>query len=49
MSHGDWTTFLTRPVSLALILINLLILVGPWLLSKARMALRRAAQQGPPS
>lgn len=49
MSDGDWTTFLTRPVSLALILINLAILVGPWLLSKARAWLRRTAQEGPSS
>jgi putative tricarboxylic transport membrane protein len=29
MSDGDWTTFLTRPISLGLILINVCILVGP--------------------
>jgi putative tricarboxylic transport membrane protein len=33
VSNGDWTTFLTRPISLVLLLINLVILVGPWLLS----------------
>jgi putative tricarboxylic transport membrane protein len=32
MSGGDWTTFFTRPISLALMLINLFILVGPYLL-----------------
>lgn len=32
MSNGDWTTFLTRPISLSLILINLLILFGPVLI-----------------
>ncbi|WP_300460194.1 tripartite tricarboxylate transporter permease [Desulfobacula sp.] len=31
MSNGDWMTFLLRPVSLALLLINLFILVGPFL------------------
>ena len=33
MSNGDWTTFLTRPISLALIIINLSILAGPYLMS----------------
>jgi putative tricarboxylic transport membrane protein len=36
MSGGDWTTFLTRPMSLCLILANLLILVGPWVYGKIR-------------
>jgi putative tricarboxylic transport membrane protein len=31
MSGGDWMTFLTRPVSLALLLINIFILLGPFL------------------
>jgi putative tricarboxylic transport membrane protein len=31
MSGGDWMTFLTRPVSLVLLLINIFILVGPFL------------------
>ena len=33
MSDGDWTTFLTRPISLGLILINLFILLGPYLIA----------------
>lgn len=36
MSGGDWTTFFTRPISLALMLINLLILVGPYVLGWIR-------------
>lgn len=32
MSAGDWTTFFTRPISLALILINFLILFGPYII-----------------
>ncbi len=36
MSAGDWTTFFTRPISLALLLINLLILVGPYLMGWIR-------------
>jgi putative tricarboxylic transport membrane protein len=36
MSNGDWTTFLTRPISLGLLLINLFILVGPYLMALAR-------------
>ena len=36
MSHGDWTTFLTRPISLTLILINLFILIGPSLIALGR-------------
>jgi putative tricarboxylic transport membrane protein len=36
MSSGDWTTFLTRPISLALLLINLFILIGPYLMAMAR-------------
>jgi putative tricarboxylic transport membrane protein len=36
MSDGDWTTFLTRPLSLALILINLLILFGPMIMERIR-------------
>ncbi len=32
MSQGDWTTFFTRPISLALLLINLFILTGPYLM-----------------
>jgi len=31
MSGGDWTTFFVRPVSLILLLINIFILVGPFL------------------
>ena len=38
MSNGDWTTFFSRPLSLALLLINLFILAGPsvirWVKSK---------------
>ncbi|MCP3891582.1 MAG: C4-dicarboxylate ABC transporter permease [Desulfobulbaceae bacterium] len=33
MSNGDWTTFLTRPISLGLIVINIFILLGPYLIS----------------
>jgi len=36
MSAGDWTTFFTRPISLALILINFLILVGPYIIGWIR-------------
>jgi putative tricarboxylic transport membrane protein len=36
LSNGDWTTFFTRPISLALILINLFILVGPYLIALFR-------------
>jgi putative tricarboxylic transport membrane protein len=36
MSGGDWTTFFTRPISLALMLINLFILVGPHILGLIR-------------
>ena len=32
MSGGDWTTFFVRPLSLTLLLINLFILVGPFVL-----------------
>ena len=36
MSQGDWTTFFTRPISLTLLLINLFILVGPYLMGLFR-------------
>jgi putative tricarboxylic transport membrane protein len=36
MSNGDWTTFVTRPISFALLLINLFILIGPYLLGLAK-------------
>ena len=36
MSNGEWITFFTRPISLALILINLLILIGPYVLGWLR-------------
>lgn len=36
ISGGDWTTFFTRPISLALMLINLFILVGPYALGLLR-------------
>ncbi len=36
MSGGDWTTFVTRPISLALLLINLFILIGPALIAHLR-------------
>lgn len=36
VSNGDWTTFLTRPISLVLILINLFILFGPYLIGLTR-------------
>ncbi len=36
MSGGDWTTFLTRPISLGLILINVFILVGPYLIAQVK-------------
>lgn len=39
MSNGDWTSFLTRPLSLSLLLINLAILVGPSLLNFVRRRL----------
>ena len=34
MSQGDWTTFFTRPISLSLLLINLFILIGPYLMGR---------------
>lgn len=33
MSNGDWTSFLTRPLSLSLLLVNVVILFGPPLIS----------------
>jgi putative tricarboxylic transport membrane protein len=36
MSDGNWATFFTRPISLTLMLINLFILVGPYLLGVVR-------------
>jgi putative tricarboxylic transport membrane protein len=36
MSNGDWTTFLTRPLSLIFLLVNLLILVGPIIMGRKR-------------
>lgn len=30
ISSGDWTTFLTRPISLTLVLINVFVLIGPF-------------------
>ena len=32
VSNGDWTTFITRPISLALLLINIFILIAPSLI-----------------
>ncbi len=32
VSGGDWSTFFTRPISLALLIINLFILAGPYVL-----------------
>ncbi len=36
MSNGDWSTFLTRPLSLALLLVNAFILMGPFLIRSVR-------------
>lgn len=36
LSRGNWSTFVTRPISLAFILIAILIIIGPWLLSLFR-------------
>jgi len=36
ISDGDWTTFVTRPISLAMLLINLFVLTGPYLMALAR-------------
>lgn len=36
VSGGDWSTFFTRPISLALLIINLFILVGPYVLGFLR-------------
>jgi putative tricarboxylic transport membrane protein len=36
VSYGDWTTFLTRPISLVLILLNVLILIGPYVMALGR-------------
>lgn len=44
VANGDWTTFLTRPISLALLQINLVILVGPGII-----ALLRRRPPGPSS
>jgi putative tricarboxylic transport membrane protein len=40
VSSGDWTTFLTRPISLALILLNVLILIGPYVMALGRRTSR---------
>jgi len=40
MSNSDWTTFVTRPISLILLLINLFILIGPYLIGLARRRTR---------
>ena len=36
MSNGDWTTFLTRPLSLIFLLVNLLILIDPTIMRRKR-------------
>ena len=41
MSGGDWTSFITRPISLTLLLINLLIICGPLLRRWVAKAIRR--------
>ena len=40
LSGGDWSTFFTRPISLVLILINLFILLGPFLIHTLRNLVR---------
>ncbi len=37
MSGGDWTTFVSRPLSLALLVINAFIILGPILLKRLRL------------
>lgn len=39
LSSGDWTTFITRPISLGFILVALFILAGPPLIAAVRRAL----------
>lgn len=42
LSSGDWTTFVTRPISLGFILVALFILAGPPLIAAVRRALAAA-------
>lgn len=41
ISSGDWTTFLTRPISLTLVCINVFILVGPFVIQSIQKIGRR--------
>jgi putative tricarboxylic transport membrane protein len=41
LSRGDWSTFVTRPISLAFILIAIFVVIGPWLIATARSLLGR--------
>lgn len=41
ISHGDWSTFFTRPISLILLLLNLMILIGPYLMAVGKRRLER--------
>jgi len=36
MSSGDWTTFLTRPLSLTFLIINVIILIGPAIMRRGK-------------
>lgn len=42
VSGGDWSTFFTRPISLTLIVINLFILFGPYILQFIKNCFRTA-------
>ena len=39
LSQGDWSTFISRPISLAFLIIVVLVLAGPWLLLKMKQLL----------
>lgn len=45
LSSGDWTTFVTRPISLGFILVALFILAGPPLIAAFRRALAAAQRR----
>jgi len=45
MSGGDWTTFFTRPISLVLLLVNLFILLAPYVMGFFRRVLSRPTRE----
>ncbi len=46
LSQGDWTTFITRPISLAFILVAIFVVIGPTIIAAARSLLSRARTSG---